>query len=80
MKQTDEHQSGNGQTSGECPGGSGPARAARNQGDLMSLAGVFRHATHVRLTDDELDAAIRNGYADRGMRGLGQPDPDASEG
>ncbi len=46
----------------------------------MSLAGVFRHATNVRLTDDELDAAIRNGYADRGMRGLGQPDPDASEG
>lgn len=46
----------------------------------MSLAGVFRHATHVRLTDDELDAAIRNGYADRGMQGLGQPDPDASEG
>jgi len=50
------------------PDGSLRIEAEKNQIDIMSLAGTLK--TTVRLTDEELQAAIANSYVQAGLKGL----------
>lgn len=44
------------------PDGSLRISASKKRGDLMALAGVFKHSTDVKLSDNELNQAIADAY------------------
>jgi bifunctional DNA-binding transcriptional regulator/antitoxin component of YhaV-PrlF toxin-antitoxin module len=52
------------------PDGSLKINASKKHRNIMDLIGSLETKTNVKLTDDELNAAIANAYIEHGMRGL----------
>lgn len=51
------------------PDGSLKIIASKKHRDIAELAGSLKGKTSVRLSDEELSAAIANAYVERGTRG-----------
>jgi predicted glycosyltransferase len=52
------------------PDGSIKINASKKHRSIMDLVGALEGKTKVRLTDEELQQAIIDGYVEHGMRGM----------
>jgi len=52
------------------PDGSLKINASKKHRSILDLAGALKGKTDVKLTDEELEQAIIDGYVEHGMRGI----------